>query len=148
MRTDVLPGRCVSGHPKHSNAGAAGKGKATVGPDHRFVILTRLRGQRRDNFIAGAPFSARELQMMAYRILAVILVAALAGSQAMAAPEQIDIPDGSLTLHATLYRPEGPGPFPAVVALHDCGGLTRRPNTEAQLYSEWAKNLVDHGFVV
>src|SRR6516225_6239547 len=83
---------------------------------------------------------------MAYRILALAAATALAASAASAAP--VDIPDGELTLHATLYRPEGPGPFPAVVALHDCGGLNQRPNTEAQLYSEWAKNLVDHGFVV
>ena len=53
-----------------------------------------------------------------------------------------------MALHATLYRPEGPGPFPAVVALHDCGGLSQRPNTEAQLYSKWADKLVADGFVV
>ena len=74
--------------------------------------------------------------------------AGLARSQATAAPEQIDIADGNLTLHARLYRPDGPGPFPAVVALHDCGGVNHRPNTEAQLYSEWAKTLVAEGFVV
>lgn len=85
---------------------------------------------------------------MAYRTLAFIFVIALACSEAIAAPEQIDIPDGSLDLHATLYRPEGPGPFPAVVALHDCGGLAQRPNTEAQLYSKWADKLVADGFVV
>src|SRR3974390_271105 len=61
---------------------------------------------------------------------------------ASAASEQVDIPDGALTLHATLYRPDGDGPFPAVVALHDCGGFTQRPATQAPLYSEWAKRLV------
>src|SRR6516225_8051366 len=85
---------------------------------------------------------------MAYRTLAFVFIAALACSEAIAAPEQIDIPDGGLTLHATLYRPEGPGPFPAIVALHDCGGLTQRPNTDAQLYSKWADRLVADGFVV
>ena len=73
--------------------------------------------------------------------------ALLWASQAVAA-EQVDIPDGSLTLHATLYRPTGPGPFPAVVALHDCGGLTQRPNTLSQLYGAWAQHLVAHGFAV
>jgi dienelactone hydrolase len=53
-----------------------------------------------------------------------------------------------MVLHATLYRPDGPGPFPAVVALHDCGGLNQRPNTEAQLYAKWADKLVGDGFVV
>src|SRR6202042_319405 len=38
--------------------------------------------------------------------------------------------------------------FPAVVAMHDCGGLIRRPAMQAQLYSEWANLLVGKGFVV
>jgi dienelactone hydrolase len=69
-------------------------------------------------------------------------------SAAFAAPEHVDIPNGDLTLHATLYRPEGPGPFPAVVALHDCSGLIHRALTEAQLYTEWTRLLVANGFVV
>jgi dienelactone hydrolase len=76
-------------------------------------------------------------------VTAAILCPAMAS-----AAEQVDIPDGTLTLHATLYRPEGSGPFPAVVALHDCGGLSGRPQTQAQLYAEWAKALVAGGFVV
>jgi len=85
---------------------------------------------------------------MAYRTLAFVMIVALACSKAIAAPEQVDIPSGDLTLHATLYLPEGPGPFPAIVALHDCGGLNQRPNTEAQLYSKWADKLVADGFAV
>lgn len=85
---------------------------------------------------------------MAARILVLACAAALATSAAAATPEQVDIADGQLTLHAILYRPEGAGPFPAVVALHDCGGLEQRPNTQAQLYAEWAKTLVASGFVV
>jgi len=80
------------------------------------------------------------------------ILSALAGTVlcagAAAASEQVDIPNGAVTLHATLYRPEGAGPFPAVVALHDCGGLVERPNTQALLYSEWVKVLVADGFVV
>jgi dienelactone hydrolase len=85
---------------------------------------------------------------MAFRMLVIALAGALTSSGATAAPEHLDIPEGDLTLHASLYRPEGAGPFPAVIALHDCGGLNQRPNTEAQLYSEWAKKLVGDGFVV
>jgi dienelactone hydrolase len=85
---------------------------------------------------------------MAARILVLACAAALATSAAAATPEQVEIADGQLTLHAILYRPEGAGPFPAVVALHDCGGLEQRPNTQAQLYAEWAKTLVASGFVV
>ena len=68
--------------------------------------------------------------------------------QRYAAPAPVDIPADGVTLHATLYRPDGDGPFPAVVALHDCGGLTHRPATQSQLYTEWANLLVAKGFVV
>jgi dienelactone hydrolase len=111
---------------------------------------------RRDKFIVGRDLVIKSRKTMACRIWAFtwvftwafVIGAGLARSQATAAPEQIDIADGNLTLHARLYRPDGPGPFPAVVALHDCGGVNHRPNTEAQLYSEWAKTLVAEGFVV
>ena len=32
-------------------------------------------------------------------------------------------PQASGALHAQLYKPDGNGPFPAVIALHGCGGL-------------------------
>jgi dienelactone hydrolase len=86
---------------------------------------------------------------MILRTLFFALAAALVWARAAAAtPEHVDIPDGDVTLHATLYRPEGPGPFPAIVALHDCGGLLHRPPNEEQLYTEWAQLLVANGFVV
>jgi dienelactone hydrolase len=137
------------GKPKHNNAGTATKGKAAARPNHQFVISTTLRGaMRRDNFTAECRLAPESCTTMGCRRLAFVFVLALACSEAAAAPEQIDIPDGGLALHAMLYRPEGPGPFPAVVALHDCGGLTQRPNAEAQLYSKWADKLVADGFVV
>jgi dienelactone hydrolase len=76
------------------------------------------------------------------------LAAAALWTATPAAAENVDIPDGSLTLHSTLYRPDGPGPFPAIVALHDCGGLDSRPAASTELYAEWAKLLVADGFVV
>ncbi len=94
----------------------------------------------------GAAMSIKSPFNFSHLMLA--LAAGMLWTQAAAAFEQVDIPDGALTLHATLYRPDGDGPFPAVVALHDCGGFTQRPTTQAQLYSEWAKRLVGNGFVV
>jgi dienelactone hydrolase len=44
------------------------------------------------------------------------------------------------TLVGTLARPEGPGPFPAVVLLHGCGGVV--PQTR-----RWAQWLAAHGYV-
>src|ERR1700722_15026106 len=80
------------------------------------------------------------------------ILAASAGmascASAYAAPAQVDIPADGLTLHASLYKPDGDGPFPAVVALHDCGGLRHRPAIPSQLYTEWANLLVSRGFVV
>ncbi len=79
-------------------------------------------------------------------------VFALAGAAlwatAGAAAEPVDIPEGTLSLHAVLYRPAGPGPFPAVVALHDCGGLDIHPTANAELYREWSDLLTAKGFVV
>jgi dienelactone hydrolase len=79
-------------------------------------------------------------------------VGALAGAAlcatACAAAENIDIREGKLTLHAQLYRPLGQGPFPAVVALHDCAGIDRPSARNAQLYGEWATLLSGKGFVV
>lgn len=39
-----------------------------------------------------------------------------------------------------IYKPEGPGPFPALVLLHSCGGV--RPEIE-----DWAKEAVSRGYV-
>jgi dienelactone hydrolase len=69
-------------------------------------------------------------------------------ASASAAPENINIQEGDLTLHAQLYRPTGTGPFPAVVALHDCGGIDRPAASDTQLYGEWATLLSEKGFVV
>lgn len=85
---------------------------------------------------------------MALRTFAFAIAIAMTSSAAIAGPESVDILEGDLSLHATLYRPDGTGPFPAVVALHDCGGLTQRPNTQTKLYSVWANKLVADGFVV
>ncbi len=82
-----------------------------------------------------------------------LIIRALAGAAVLwatqsVAAEQVDIPDGSLTLHAKLYRPAGAGPFPGVVALHDCGGLNRRRKALSQLYDAWGQHLLADGFAV
>lgn len=47
----------------------------------------------------------------------------------------------SAPLTSRLFRPEGKGPFPAVVLLHSCGGLGRN------VFS-WAEKLLAEGYVV
>jgi dienelactone hydrolase len=44
-----------------------------------------------------------------------------------------------------LSRPEGSGPFPAVVIMHDCSGLGPRSSGAP---GRWAKELVGRGYVV
>ena len=46
---------------------------------------------------------------------------------------------------ATLDRPAGAGPFPAIVILHDCSGLG--PGSSGAP-ARWAQELVAEGYVV
>ncbi len=55
--------------------------------------------------------------------LTLLAVSFAAAAAPLPAPHQVDIPSANLTLHAQLYKPEGDGPFPTVIALHGCGGL-------------------------
>ena len=72
-----------------------------------------------------------------------------AGTPALAGgPEPVEFRDGDVTLKATVYRPEGNGPFPAIVGMHDCAGLTNPAGVIASKYREWAQLLVKDGFIV
>ena len=81
--------------------------------------------------------------------LVVVLAFFLAGTVARASgPEPVEFRDGDITLKAIVYRPEGNGPFPAVIAMHDCSGLTNPSGTIESKYREWAQLLVRNGFIV
>jgi dienelactone hydrolase len=78
-----------------------------------------------------------------------VLALLLAGGVARAGgPETVEFNDGEITLKAILYRPEGAGPFPAVIAMHDCSGLTNTAGRLTAKYREWAQLLVRDGFLV
>ena len=47
-----------------------------------------------------------------------------------------------------IYRPQGPGPFPAVVALHGCDGVVAGSGKVGANYADWGGRLADAGFVV
>lgn len=70
--------------------------------------------------------------------------ALLAGCAAHAARQTVRFPNATpgapVAIEATLIRPGGPGPFPAVVQLHGCGGI------DAQSF-RWARWLADRGYV-
>jgi dienelactone hydrolase len=79
----------------------------------------------------------------------VALALLLAGGIAQAGgPEPVEFGDGEITLKALVFRPEGSGPFPAVIAMHDCSGLTSPAGRMSPKYREWAQVLVHDGFVV
>jgi dienelactone hydrolase len=85
-------------------------------------------------------------------LIALIAIAAIAGSTGHAAspqhPDQVEIPQGNGALKAQVYRPEGEGPFPAVIGLHNCAGLVNRSGVRARRYHDWGQRLAQSGFVV
>jgi dienelactone hydrolase len=56
-------------------------------------------------------------------------------------PEQAHELSSSSPLEMAIYKPQGAGPFPAVVIVHSCGGL--RPEMRT-----WSKAALDRGYVV
>ncbi|MCP4619716.1 MAG: prolyl oligopeptidase family serine peptidase [Bradyrhizobium sp.] len=76
------------------------------------------------------------------------LLAAAGAALAAPAPTQIEIPSGKLDLHAQLYKPDGNGPFPVVIALHGCDGLAGQGEVVAPRYREWAELFVKAGYAV
>jgi len=62
--------------------------------------------------------------------------------------ERASIPTPHVVLQAVLFRPEGPGPFPAVIALHGCGGLWNKEGAPSARHADWAERLVAQGFMV
>jgi dienelactone hydrolase len=63
-------------------------------------------------------------------------------------PHQVDIALANGTLHAQLYKPDGDGPFPVVIALHGCGGLAGHSEPVQQRYRDWAEQLLKDGNAV
>jgi dienelactone hydrolase len=80
--------------------------------------------------------------------LALLAAACRADAAPLPAPNQVDIPAASLTLHAQLYTPDGDGPFPTVIALHGCGGLSGDSQPVPARYRDWAEQLLKTGHAV
>jgi len=88
-------------------------------------------------------------------LLRIALLSVAALSQALmpwparaAGPDTVEFRDGDTTIKAVVYRPDGAGPFPAIVGLHDCGGLYNPRGFVASKYREWAQVLAKAGFIV
>ncbi len=84
-----------------------------------------------------------------WRLLALLLTLVLTAPLASASGyERVEIPMDGGHLDGVLFRPVGPGPFPAVVALHGCGGLWREPGKLSLRHSDWGERLAAAGFLV
>jgi dienelactone hydrolase len=80
-----------------------------------------------------------------------LVLAGLAGALAACAAPASDVvvataPDGAQErIPTTVIKPDGPGPFPAVIILHDCSGLGPRSSGAPD---RWARELVAAGYAV
>lgn len=76
-----------------------------------------------------------------------LLLFAIAMAAAPASAQQVRYPTAVLpgltapaTITANVTKPDGSGPFPAVIVLHDCSGISRKDQ-------DWAKRLASWGYV-
>jgi dienelactone hydrolase len=86
--------------------------------------------------------------LSAIAFLTLLALAFAADAAPAPSPRQVDIPLGSGTLHAQLYKPDGDGPFPVVIALHGCGGLAGHSEPVQLRYRDWAEQLLKAGNAV
>src|ERR1700743_998387 len=78
----------------------------------------------------------------------VLMAVALPARAAMPASQAVEIPSGTAMLHAQLFKPEGSGPFPVVIALHGGGGLGGHSEPVQVRYRDWAEELLKDGKAV
>lgn len=82
-------------------------------------------------------------------VIALTLLAVISPARAASPlPQAVEIPSGTATLHAQLFKPEGNGPFPVVIALHGCGGLGGHSEPVQVRYRDWAEELLKVGKAV
>jgi dienelactone hydrolase len=84
--------------------------------------------------------------MALHRLCLATAVVSLFGT-AHAATTSVTFPslDHGVEIPARLIVPDGPGPFPAVVIVHDCSGLGSRSSGAPR---RWADELVPQGYAV
>jgi len=86
--------------------------------------------------------------LSAIAFLALFTAAQAANAAPLPAPNQVEIPMSAGVLHAQLYKPDGEGPFPTVIALHGCGGLGGHSEAILPRYRDWAEQLLKDGNAV
>jgi dienelactone hydrolase len=81
-------------------------------------------------------------------VLSALALAAPAAGAPASSPEKVRITGGPVVLPGLLYKPAGNGRFPAVVALHGCGGLFQGGSTPEARHDSWGRHLASKGFAV
>jgi dienelactone hydrolase len=106
-------------------------------------MIEALRG-------AFGTLHGRNTMRLLATLTTLVFFAAISAAHAApsAASEQVEIPLSNGVLHAQLFRPEGGGPFPVVIALHGCGGLGAGSEQVAPRYRDWAEQLLRTGHAV
>lgn len=61
--------------------------------------------------------------------------------------EAARLPGPGVELQGRLYRPDGKGPFPAIVMLHGCSGMWTRRGEPNATYEFWAEHFRKAGYV-
>ncbi len=83
------------------------------------------------------------------RLTAVLIFLAVAiDSGAAGANESVEITDAGTTLRGVLFKPQGPGPFQGIVALHGCGGLLNGSGKVVRRFQDWGDRLSAAGVSV
>src|SRR5262249_13189168 len=111
---------------------------------HGHALLRHLRvaGLRRQERSGHARRAEHHMKRCFGAALALLALAGCAAGPSIVTSRQ----DGTEErIPATLVKPDGPGPFPAVVMLHDCSGLGP---TSSGAPARWAGELVSRGYVV
>jgi dienelactone hydrolase len=116
----------------------------------KFRLSRMLAFRQRTLFSARRRHRPIEMRLPSAIIFLTLLSVAFAATAApLPSPHQVDIPQANGVLHAQLYKPDGDGPFPVVIALHGCGGLAAgRSEQVAPRYRDWAEQLIKGGKAV
>ena len=59
--------------------------------------------------------------------------------------EPVSFLGDDVSLKGEIIKPDGPGPFPAVVAMHGCGGLYNKHGGLSKRHQDWAERLAQAG---
>src|SRR4029077_8491552 len=112
-----------------------------------YGLFRMLAFPRMDRSLPGIVRSLMRL-LPAAALLTLFASVLPAHAAALPEPQQVEIPYSNGTLHAQLYKPDGDGPFPTIIALHGCGGLAGHSAAVLQRYGDWAEELLKTGHAV